>query len=119
MIKKNTRLFAIAAFLIIVLIALIVLNLNSPEENIPGTYSFNGSEMSLRVSEEDKGWGYTIYIDNSAFIVQKQIPGVAGKINFASPEEAKLCGELVIEKIMGGKNPTVFKYELDSLGIRY
>src|SRR5690554_1213510 len=108
MTKKNTGMLALAAFLIIALITLVVLNLNSPGEDNSGTYSFKGHNLSLQVNEVPEGWGYTIFIDKDAFIVQNHIPGVPGKVSFENADDAKLCGKLMMEKIVNGKTPTVF-----------
>jgi hypothetical protein len=64
------------------------------------------------------GWGYEIYILDSLYIHQKNIPAVQGNKGFKSEKDALIAGKFVVYKI---KNkiipPTVSVRELDSLGV--
>ena len=45
------------------------------------------------------GWGYEIYTDDSLYIRQPYIPGIAGKHSFASKEDAMKIAAVAIHKM--------------------
>jgi hypothetical protein len=63
------------------------------------------------------GWGYNIVAADKVYIKQEYIPAVPGKQGFKSAEDARRVGNLVVEKIMENKMPTITVHELDSMGL--
>ena len=108
-------------FICVVLTGAIVscIDTGSPKNQV-SIKEVSGSTPSLVVSYSDeyKGWGYDIYVDNKLFVHQPYIPAVTGLQGFKSESDAKKTGELILYKI---KNqvipPSISIHELDSLGI--
>lgn len=70
------------------------------------------------IYDESSNYGFNIYMDNLLLIHQPMIPGVPGKMGFASREDANQTAKLVIEKIQSQNfPPTITRRELDSLGV--
>lgn len=63
------------------------------------------------------GWGYEIYVKDSVYISQDVIPSISGRKAFASENEAKKVGELMVAKMKKNLRPVITDFELDSLKI--
>jgi hypothetical protein len=63
------------------------------------------------------GWGYNVLAGERIYIKQEFIPAVPGKQGFSSADEALRVGNLVIERISSGLQPTITVRDLDSMGI--
>ena len=66
------------------------------------------------------GWGYEIYQDQKLYIVQPNIPAIAGNKGFINKEDAQRVAELILTKIKNNElPPTVTIEELNALHISY
>jgi Domain of unknown function (DUF4907) len=63
------------------------------------------------------GWGYDIYVKDSVYISQDIIPTITGRKAFASENDAKKLGELMVAKMKNNLRPVITDFELDSLKI--
>lgn len=105
-----------------VLIAVVFLNSCN---NSPAAQDQNAAEMAKKgmvpvnasIFKTDKGWGYSIIIDNKLFIRQDIIPAVEGNQGFATKEDATKVAELVLNKMKNKEKPIVKKEDLKQLGI--
>lgn len=79
----------------------------------------NGRFVDLKVKtyQSPLGWGYDITVNDSSTIHQDIIPGIPGRKGFATKEDAEKIGNLVLEKIINKKLPSVTLQELDSFKI--
>ena len=73
--------------------------------------------VDASIFKTDKGWGYSIIIDNKVFIRQDIIPAVEGNQGFATKEDATKVAELVLNKLKNKEKPIVKKEDLKQLGI--
>ncbi|HEY0045445.1 MAG TPA: DUF4907 domain-containing protein [Flavobacterium sp.] len=66
-------------------------------------------------------FGYDIRFNDKIFIKQENIPAINFNTGFATDDDAKRVGELVLKKIQQNPNefPDVSVQELDSLKIQY
>lgn len=116
--KKGVLIVGLLLFAAI--IATILYQPKSPGSVESGTSSLKKSQnASVHVYQIEGGWAYEILVDSKAFIVQEQIPGIANLKKFNTETDAQKCGQLVLDKLIKHKNPSVSKQELDSLGIVY
>ena len=119
MIKKK-GIFIVGIVLIAVIITTLVYHPVSPGSKTTGTSAIKESPIvSLKVYEVNNGWAYKVMVNNASFIVQEQIPGIAGQKAFQSKADAEKCGKLVVQKIKKQQFPALSKAELDSLGIQF
>jgi hypothetical protein len=66
------------------------------------------------------GWGYEIYQAKKRYIIQPNIPAIAGNKGFASKEDAQKVAALMLKKIMNHElPPTITIEELNALHIAY
>ncbi|SEW54856.1 DUF4907 domain-containing protein [Chitinophaga arvensicola] len=63
------------------------------------------------------GWGYQVKIDGRPYIYQDMIPGVDGHRTFRSKENALKVGNVVVQKLMNHKIPSMSQEELLALHI--
>ncbi|MEO6285733.1 MAG: DUF4907 domain-containing protein, partial [Dyadobacter sp.] len=78
------------------------------------------SRFSVETFKAPAGWGYRIYQDRTAVIEQRFIPGIPGKVGFATEAAAHQTAELVQKKLdQGTFPPTITTQELDSMRIQY
>jgi hypothetical protein len=73
----------------------------------------------VAVFKTGDGWGYRIESKEKVYIEQPFIPAIEGTYTFKTKEEAMRTGSLVLQKLKDGKNPAVYRQELDSLQISY
>jgi hypothetical protein len=103
------------------LIAIVVFsacNNSTSEQNKDEEMAKKGMvSVNASIFKTDKGWGYSIIIDNKQFIRQDIIPAVEGNKGFATKEDATKVAELVLTKIKNKEKPIVKKEELRQLGI--
>lgn len=98
--------------------------LNSCNNN-PAAQDQNTAEMvkkgmvpvNASVFKTDKGWGYSIIVDNKLFIRQDIIPVIEGNQGFATKEDATKVAELVLNKMKNKEKPIVKREDLQQLGI--
>ncbi len=65
----------------------------------------------------DSGYGYVILNGKDTLIVQPFIPAVGKKRPFASAEDARKIGEMVLGKMAGAELPTVTSEEVKAAGV--
>ena len=63
------------------------------------------------------GWGYCITVDNKIYINQSTIPDIDGYKSFATEADASKVADLVLNKLKTHQKPSIFKSELEKLGI--
>jgi len=63
------------------------------------------------------GWGYLILADQKIYIKQEYMPGISGKHEFKTADDALLVGNLVIKRIRLNQMPMITQRDLDSLGL--
>jgi hypothetical protein len=73
--------------------------------------------IDASIFKTDKGWGYSILIDNKLFIRQDIVPAVEGNQGFATKEDATKVAKFVLQKIDNKEKPIVTKEDLKQLGI--
>jgi len=74
-------------------------------------------ETRLRTFRSEDGWGYYVIIQERMVIRQPFIPAIEGRKPFVTRHDARTAGEIVIQKIKAGENPTVSTEELSEAGI--
>jgi hypothetical protein len=84
------------------------------------TSQFSASTYQNKTGEGPEGYGFDIYQDGKMMIHQNSIPAIQGNKAFATEEEAKAVGALMLFKVSKGiMPPTISVEDLDSLGIKY
>ncbi len=73
--------------------------------------------VNASIFKTDKGWGYSILVNNKLLIRQDIIPAVEGNKGFATKDDATKVAELVLDKIKNNEKPIVKKEDLKKLGI--
>jgi hypothetical protein len=63
------------------------------------------------------GWGYIITVGDKIVIKQSMIPVVQGIKSFATEEDALKTASIVVNKIKLHQKPTLFRSELQKIGI--
>lgn len=71
----------------------------------------------LQSLQVNKGWGYTIKINNKTIIKQTVIPTLSKQESFKSEADALKVGNLVLDRIKQNLSPTVVKKDLILLEI--
>jgi hypothetical protein len=108
---KMTKVILYFSLIPILVVGAVFIHLSKNEEN-------NTTMLRTEVFKTN-GWGYNIIVKNKTFIHQKFIPAVSGNQQFKSENDANKVAKLVFLKMKAGKMPTINKYELDSLKIKY
>lgn len=84
------------------------------------TSQFVASTYKNESGEGPEGYGFDIYQDGKMMIHQNSIPAIQGNKAFATEEDAKAVGALMLYKVSNGiMPPTVSVEDLDSLGVKY
>jgi len=82
---------------------------------------YENASVEIKTFQNDSaygGFGYDVYINNTMYVHQPNIPAVPGNKGFVTEEKAKRAGELVSYKIKHNiMPPSVTPKELDSLGV--
>lgn len=73
--------------------------------------------VDASIFKTDKGWGYSILVDNKLFIRQDIIPAVEGNQGFATKDDATKVARFVLKKMDNKEKPIVTKADLKQLGI--
>ncbi len=76
-----------------------------------------GPALECVVMQVDSGYGYAILQGKDTLIVQPFIPAVGKRRPFASEEDARTIGKLVMGKMAGAELPTVTHEEIQASGI--
>jgi hypothetical protein len=77
----------------------------------------NGPEYEVKTFRVDKGWAYSIFINDKEYVRQLFIPAIEGKIPFDSESQAKKTGWYVVSKLKDNASPSLSKEELVTLNI--
>ncbi|MEO5645432.1 MAG: DUF4907 domain-containing protein [Bacteroidia bacterium] len=94
-------------------------NVNYPDSALAQDITFKTFIVKDSLDKE-KGWGYDLYVDGKRTIHQPLIPAVPGNDAFATEKDAKITGELAVQKMkLTGSFPTISIHDLDSLGIKH
>ena len=120
---KNLLKFKTLLFWLLTLTGFLPAQIIMAQEN--DSQQVKNSYLNVRIeiktfqnTEQLSGWGYDIFIDDTHYINQPNIPAVPGNNGFISEEKARKTAEFIVEKIQ--KNiipPSVNENELDSLGV--
>lgn len=73
--------------------------------------------ISLKTIHAVNGWGYEVYTNDSLYIRQEYIPAIEGRKGFVSATEARLTGQLVMQRMEEKGLPVITLADLDSLHI--
>jgi len=120
MTRPKKGILIIGILLIATIIITIIYNPESPGKKHSGTSSNKPvSKIAVSTFQKEDHWGYKVFLDTTLFIYQEFIPGLTGKQEFISEQQALNCGTLVREKLLKQKIPSITTRELDSLGITY
>ncbi len=114
---KMIRKFLIPIFAVLLIGALSLLykNYYSHKKNLPVIKE----NVILETYRSEIGWGYKIFKNGRVYINQQYIPVIRGKTPFATKEEAKKVGEVVLEKVKNSEAPYITEQVLDSLKVGY
>lgn len=77
----------------------------------------NGPEYKVKTFRIDKGWAYSIFINNKEYVRQLFIPAIEGKVPFASDSQAEKTGWYVVSKLKDNAIPSLSRKELMTLNI--
>ena len=84
------------------------------------TSHFSASTYKNKSGDGPEGFGFDIFQDGKMMIHQNSIPAIQGNKAFATEEEAKAVGALMLFKVSKGiMPPTISVEDLDSLGVKY
>ena len=90
----------------------------SKEELIENDLSKNDGIELKTFQNDNKQWGYDVYLKGKMYLHQTNIPAVQGNNGFQTSRDAEKVANFVIGKIRKGlMPPTITTQELDSLGI--
>lgn len=82
--------------------------------------SSNFSMHTFKNTDGLEGYGFDIYQEGKMMIHQNSIPAIQGNKAFATEEEAKAVGALMLYKVSKGiMPPTISVEDLDSLKVKY
>lgn len=120
MITKNK--FGYALFFLLLGLTIVITILKNPRGpgiDDSGTSSFMPPpSLSLNVFKIDSGiWAFEVFIDSNRFIYQDKIPGMKDSLPITSQADAIKFGESILKKIKGGKIPSIFAEEADSMEV--
>jgi Domain of unknown function (DUF4907) len=80
---------------------------------------FTGRDDSgLNTFRSECGWGYTVSTYDKVVIVQPFIPAIEGRIPFETRGDARRAGEIVLERLIKGDDPSLSREDLQKAGIR-
>lgn len=72
---------------------------------------------NVKTFRVDKGWAYSILINDKEYVRQLFIPAIEGKVPFASDNQAEETGWYVVSKLKNNASPSLTKKELITLNI--
>ncbi|MEM6719548.1 MAG: DUF4907 domain-containing protein [Bacteroidota bacterium] len=75
--------------------------------------------ITFEVIPLDTGFGYIIRIEDKIVIKQTFIPAIQGNMPFCTEKDAQNTADLVVQKMMQSKGPTVTIEELKALQIDF
>jgi hypothetical protein len=79
---------------------------------------FRTANISSKITAQDNGYGYEIWVDGKLYITQRYLPDVKPYKRFLNQNDAQKVANLVVEKLR--KNnvpPSVKRKELVDLGV--
>lgn len=77
------------------------------------------NKIKVEVYKVDNGFGYLLNENGKVLIKQNFIPAVPGKKAFCTIEDAKKTANIVKQKIVDKKSPTITINELKQLNLNY
>ncbi|HEX2968635.1 MAG TPA: DUF4907 domain-containing protein [Bacteroidales bacterium] len=81
--------------------------------------TFSGrDEYSLKTFRSDNGWGYSISKADRTIIKQPFIPALEGKRPFYSKHDARITGNLVLQRLKAKADFTLSHEDLLKAGIK-
>jgi hypothetical protein len=75
-------------------------------------------DPGLNTFRSECGWGYTISTNGKVVIVQPFIPALEGRVPFETKRDARKTGEIVLERLIKGDDPSLSREDLQKAGIR-
>lgn len=90
---------------------------NTAATNAGKNNKADSNVVAVYVFPVQRGYGYSIVVNDKEFIKQDCIPAIQGNKAFVSEEQAGKTGKLVADKIRSGQLPTLTVDELNTLGI--
>jgi hypothetical protein len=69
-------------------------------------------QTKVKTYKVANGWAFSIYLGEKEYIRQPFIPGMPGKIPFATDSQAMEAGKLILGKMVTHKTPTISLEEL-------
>lgn len=83
-------------------------------------YNFKpNNKIKVEVYKVDNGYGYLLNENGKVLIKQNFIPAIPGEKVFCTKEDAKKTGNIVRQKIIDKKSPTITINELKQLNLDF
>lgn len=73
--------------------------------------------VKVEVYAVANGFAYKILLENKVYIQQEYVPSVKGAFHFCTKEDAQKTGELVKNRILLNKRPSITAVDLQKLGV--
>ena len=93
----------------VVLAACLVLAIAHPKSQ--------AGKIEVRTYRVPEGWGYQIVVRDKVYIDQPFIPVLQGRVAFPDRKSARRAGNLVKQKMINHKQPTITRDDLRNLGL--
>lgn len=77
------------------------------------------SNLQIKITKQDLGYGYQILKNQKILINQPYIPAIQGEKKFKYEKDAQKTADLVVVKIKKKSFPKISIHELDSMKIAY
>lgn len=74
-------------------------------------------DIGLTTFRSECGWGYSVTALGKVVIWQPYIPAVEGMKPFEKSRDAKKAGEIVVERLRNGEDPSLTREDLQKAGI--
>lgn len=71
------------------------------------------AEYTCKAMQVDGGYGYVVLHGGDTVVYQPYVPGVSGKLPFATEEDAVEIGRLVCDKLERNQAPGVSREEVE------
>jgi hypothetical protein len=104
---NTTKTFAIAS--LVVLLSVSILGCKTQKDDSSG--------IKLKSFQTEKGWGYSISIQNKQCIYQPFIPILEAQKGFSSKESAEKIGQLVVDRLKNNQSPAITSADLKQAGL--
>ncbi len=73
--------------------------------------------VKVQVYQVNEGYAYNILVENQIFIKQQYVPSVKGLYAFCTQEDAQKTAELVKNRILLHKKPSITTSDLEQLNV--